>query len=307
MSLRWSPGWRSEILRAPKVLLHDHLDGGLRPATVVELAAESGYQLPDDGRRRARRLVPGRRRLRLAGALPGDVRAHRRRSCRPRRRCTGSPPSAPRTWPPTGWSTPRCGSRPELHLERGADPRRRSSRRCWPGSPRGRRGRPRPGAGSGSARCSPRCGTPPARWRSPSWRCGSATSGVVGFDIAGAEAGLPADPAPGRVRIPAAGERPLHHPRRRGVRAAVDLAGDPVVRRRPARPRGADHRRHHRRGRTATARSAGWRRTSGTSGSRWSSARRPTCRPARRRRSPSTRSGCWPGCGSGSRSTPTTG
>jgi adenosine deaminase len=31
------------ILRAPKVLLHDHLDGGLRPRTVVELAAETGY------------------------------------------------------------------------------------------------------------------------------------------------------------------------------------------------------------------------------------------------------------------------
>ena len=32
-----------QIRRAPKVLLHDHLDGGLRPATVVELAAEQGY------------------------------------------------------------------------------------------------------------------------------------------------------------------------------------------------------------------------------------------------------------------------
>jgi adenosine deaminase len=31
----------------PKVLLHDHLDGSLRPATIVELAAETGYdQLP---------------------------------------------------------------------------------------------------------------------------------------------------------------------------------------------------------------------------------------------------------------------
>ena len=27
----------------PKVLLHDHLDGGLRPATVIELAEEYGY------------------------------------------------------------------------------------------------------------------------------------------------------------------------------------------------------------------------------------------------------------------------
>lgn len=31
------------IRRAPKVLLHDHLDGGVRPASVVELAAEYGY------------------------------------------------------------------------------------------------------------------------------------------------------------------------------------------------------------------------------------------------------------------------
>ncbi len=33
-----------EVLRrAPKALLHDHLDGGVRPSTVVDLAAEYGY------------------------------------------------------------------------------------------------------------------------------------------------------------------------------------------------------------------------------------------------------------------------
>jgi adenosine deaminase len=32
-----------DIRRAPKALLHDHLDGGLRPRTVVELAAQDGY------------------------------------------------------------------------------------------------------------------------------------------------------------------------------------------------------------------------------------------------------------------------
>lgn len=31
------------VRRAPKVLLHDHLDGGLRPATMLELAAACGY------------------------------------------------------------------------------------------------------------------------------------------------------------------------------------------------------------------------------------------------------------------------
>jgi adenosine deaminase len=33
-----------ELRRAPKVLLHDHLDGGLRPSTVIELARDSGYR-----------------------------------------------------------------------------------------------------------------------------------------------------------------------------------------------------------------------------------------------------------------------
>ena len=36
------------IRRAPKVLLHDHLDGGLRPETVFELANEIGHDLPAD-------------------------------------------------------------------------------------------------------------------------------------------------------------------------------------------------------------------------------------------------------------------
>ncbi|MFI6821888.1 adenosine deaminase [Micromonospora sp. NPDC050187] len=35
-----------DIVKVPKALLHDHLDGGLRPATVVELAAEVGHELP---------------------------------------------------------------------------------------------------------------------------------------------------------------------------------------------------------------------------------------------------------------------
>jgi adenosine deaminase len=37
-----------QLRRAPKVLLHDHLDGGLRPQTVLELAREVGHELPAD-------------------------------------------------------------------------------------------------------------------------------------------------------------------------------------------------------------------------------------------------------------------
>src|SRR5204863_6593924 len=36
-----------DIVKAPKVLLHDHLDGGLRPATIIELAGAIGHPLPE--------------------------------------------------------------------------------------------------------------------------------------------------------------------------------------------------------------------------------------------------------------------
>lgn len=42
-------GIREQIRTLPKVVLHDHLDGGVRPATVLELAHETGYDgLPVD-------------------------------------------------------------------------------------------------------------------------------------------------------------------------------------------------------------------------------------------------------------------
>src|SRR5689334_1560735 len=36
-----------DIVKAPKALLHDHLDGGLRPATILELADAIGHPLPE--------------------------------------------------------------------------------------------------------------------------------------------------------------------------------------------------------------------------------------------------------------------
>ena len=44
------PGMDPDFLRRlPKVVLHDHLDGGLRPATILELARQQGYDgLPAD-------------------------------------------------------------------------------------------------------------------------------------------------------------------------------------------------------------------------------------------------------------------
>ena len=35
-----------QIKRLPKALIHDHLDGGLRPQTIIDLAAKINYKLP---------------------------------------------------------------------------------------------------------------------------------------------------------------------------------------------------------------------------------------------------------------------
>lgn len=37
-----------DLAALPKISLHDHLDGGLRPATILELAAEAGHAVPAD-------------------------------------------------------------------------------------------------------------------------------------------------------------------------------------------------------------------------------------------------------------------
>ena len=36
------------FVEAPKALLHDHLDGGLRPETVIEISDAVGHELPTD-------------------------------------------------------------------------------------------------------------------------------------------------------------------------------------------------------------------------------------------------------------------
>jgi adenosine deaminase len=40
------PGGGADITALPKVSLHDHLDGGLRPQTIIELADAVGLDLP---------------------------------------------------------------------------------------------------------------------------------------------------------------------------------------------------------------------------------------------------------------------
>ena len=69
-----------EELRAlPKVALHDHLDGGLRPSTVIEHCAENRHELPTTGPEKLGQVVLRIRRLRFPGAISGGFRPHHRR------------------------------------------------------------------------------------------------------------------------------------------------------------------------------------------------------------------------------------
>jgi adenosine deaminase len=56
----------------PKVALHDHLDGGLRPQTLIELADAVGMALPERDPARLAALVAARA---AAGSLPGYLEA----------------------------------------------------------------------------------------------------------------------------------------------------------------------------------------------------------------------------------------
>ena len=172
------------------------------------------------------------------------------------------------------------------------------------GFARGREaGRRRPGRRSGSRRSSPRCGTPPA----------------------------PPEIAQLAVRYRDDGRRRLRHRRRRGrasrppgtwTRSSTCAARTSTSPSTPARRSGCPRSGRRSSGAAPTgsatgcassttspraASSAGSPSTCGTSGSRWRCARRRTCRPGRRPRSPNTRSACCAACSSGSPSTPTTG
>ena len=158
------------IRTAPKALLHDHLDGGLRPATIVDLAREYGYRdLPTEDVDDLAALVPARRGPQEPGALPRDVRPHGRRHAasrrdRPRRRRVRGGPGGRRRRVRRGPVRARALDGRRAHAGRG---RARGAR----GVPdRGASAPPPPATRSSSGRWSRRCARPPARWRSRSSR-----------------------------------------------------------------------------------------------------------------------------------------
>ena len=172
---------------APKALLHDHLDGGLRPQSVLELAAEIGHELPADNAEALGDLVPGRRSNWAPSERYLETFDH-----------TVAVMQSPATWtgreecarPGGGRCRVRRGAgRPRAAPRGGARPGRGGRGR--PGGLRARAGPPpRPAPRSASAHPH----RPAARRPQPEiaeLAVRHRDHGVCGFDIAGAEAGYP--------------------------------------------------------------------------------------------------------------------
>ena len=179
-----------QAVRMPKVLLHDHLDGGLRPATVVELAAEYGYDdLPTtDVDELAAWLRRGANRRNLGLYL--QTFAHTVGVMQHAGALSRVAQSVPSTWPRTAWCTRRSASHRSC-TPRTACPWTRWSGPCWTGSGPVRRRPPRRAGRSWCGPSSPRCAPRPRSAEIAALALRFRDEGVVGFDIAGAEAGHP--------------------------------------------------------------------------------------------------------------------
>ena len=281
-----------EIRGVPKVLLHDHLDGGLRPQTIVELAAETGYDaLPTTDVAELARWMTGvaqRGQLELyLEAFQHTVGVMQTRDALIRVAAECAEDLAA-----DGVVYAEVRFAPELHVTEKLS-LDQVVEAVLEGFRRGSRGR---GITVYALLTAMRTAARSLEIAELAVRHRDA--GVVGFDIAGAEAGSPpsrhldafqyvarenfhntihAGEGFGLPSIWEAlqwcGAERLGH----GVRIIDDI-------RVPA---------------AATRRWAGWPATCGTAGSRWRCARPRTCRPARSPRSRSTRSGCCASCCSG--------
>ena len=231
------------LRRAPKVLLHDHLDGGVRPATVVELAERVGYRhLPSTD---VPELARWFREASGSGSLERyletfvhtvAVMQTAEGIARVAQECAEDLAADGVVYAEVRWA-------PEQHTDRGlsleevVDAALLGFRRGEDASAE-RGHRIRIGALVTAMRHAAR--SREIAELAVEYR----DRGVVGFDIAGSRGGIPTHSASRRLRVPATGELPFHDSCRGGVRVAVDLGGDPVVRNGSAGPRRSDRRRH---------------------------------------------------------------
>ena len=211
------------IARAPKALLHDHLDGGLRPQTVIELASEYGYaDLPTtDADELAQWFNRGAKRNDLVLYLEtfahtGGVMQHRDAIERVAFECAQDLAA-------DGIVYAEVRFAPELHLEA-----RLTLDEVVTAVTDGFR------RGSDGTDLTIYSILSAMRQAARSYEIAELAvrhrdAGVIGFDIAGPEAGFSADSPPRRLSARQPREFPRHDSCRRSIRTAVDLGGCPIM------------------------------------------------------------------------------
>ena len=179
-----------EALQAfPKVSLHDHLDGGLRPQTIIELAADIGHQLPADNADDLGRWFARVGGLRISGALPGDLRSNARghadssESAQGCCRVCGGPGRR--------WSHLRRDALGPRTTSAGGLDQAEASRPFAKAWPRGWLPAGRAVTRSRYVSCSPRCGRPIRLPTSLNWRCAIARMGSRASISPGQRTGFP--------------------------------------------------------------------------------------------------------------------
>ena len=287
------------IQTLPKALLHDHLDGGLRPATVIELANEYGYtKLPTtDVDELAAWFNRGAKRNDLVLYLETfahtvGVMQHRDAIERVSYECAVDLAA-------DGVVYAEVRMAPELCTEAGLT-LDEAVEAMLAGFRRGSAGTDLTiylilSAMRTAAR-SREIAELAVRWRD---------EGVVGFDIAGAEEGFPRLVTSTRSSTSAA--RTSTPPSTPARRSGCPASGRPCSSAAQSVSATACASSTTSSARRAMRSSAAWPRSSATAASRWSCARPRTWAPVCARPSPSIPSACSAACDSVSRSTPTTG
>ena len=286
-----------QIRTVPKVLLHDHLDGGLRPQTVLELARETGYRdLPGDNvAELTKRLTEGAHRGHLEIYL--DAFRHTVAVMQTPDALRRVAAECAEDLAADGVVYAEVRFAPELHTERGLS-LDEVVQAVLEGLADGSASQAAKGRGIRVYALLTAMRTAARSLEIAELAVRYRDQGVVGFDIAGAEAGWP----PSR-HLDAFQYLKRENFTSRSTRAR--RSGCPRSGRRcnGAAPSGSATESASR----TTSRSVpramsdwgAWRPISATAGFRWKCARPRTSRPVRHPRSRGTRSGCCGSCPSG--------
>lgn len=190
-SQTFRPPTADQIRRAPKVLLHDHLDGGLRPGTIIDLAREVGYaSLPED---ESDKLGLWFREAADSGSLERylETFAHTCAVMQTRDALVRVAAECAEDLAEDGVVYAEIRYAPEQHLEGGLTLEEVVEAVNVEASGKASGAPARTATASVSAPCSPPCGTRPAPWRSPNSPTATATRASSASTSPAAEAGFP--------------------------------------------------------------------------------------------------------------------